>query len=381
MKKKNIRQLILYGILLILISMCVMSCGNSTSGKKEEDSQTEENSQDSTTEESSLFLIVANDTMEESLTLYSYATGLEHYYEYSFSTQFKDKYGNFSQAAEFTAGRVVTIGKRDRDGYLTEIQLSDEVWEYEKIHRFSVKEEEGVFTIADTKYSIRDKVYVFSNSEPIALAELSEEDILTVVGVDKKILSIVVTTGHGTLALTNTKLFEDSFLQLNNDIFVLISDSMEIEVPEGVYTLKVANDGWGGTTEIEILRDERTEIDLDTLKGEGKKKGIVNFEIDVEDVEVYIDNKKVDHTQAVEVTYGTHVLKIEASGYDTWKKYLSVNSEEATITIELAEESEEETEEETEVETEETTEEESEEETQDVSEVEEETETTTETEN
>lgn len=354
MKKKNIRKVILYGCLMVLISMCLIACGQNTSGKNEEASQTELNGGDNV-EESSLFLIVEHDTAEESFLLYSYNTGLEHYYEYSFSTQFKDKYGNFTPAAEFTVGKVVTLGERDRDGYLMELQLSNEVWEYEKIRRFSVDETNGVFTIADTKYSIREKLYVFSNGERVTLTDLSEEDILTVVGKEKKILSIVVTTGHGTLALKNTELFDGSFLQLNNDIFALISDSMEMELPEGIYTLKVANDGWGGITEIEIVRGETTEIDLDTLKGEGKKTGFVTFEIDVEDVEVYIDNEKVDHTQPVELTYGTHVLEIEASGYESWKKYLSVNSEEATISIELTEDSEEETD--TEAETEETTEE------------------------
>lgn len=354
MKKKNTRQFILYVLLMMLVSMCILSCGKNTSGKEEEDSQTEENRQD-TAEDSNLFLIVEHNTSEETLTLYSYDTGIEHYYTYSYSTQFKDKYDKFSPAAEFTAGRVVTIGKPDRDGYLTQVQLSDEVWEYEKVRRYSVDELTGVFTIADTKYSIRDKVYIFSNGSRIAFSELSEDDILTVVGKEKKILSVVVTTGHGTLVLRNTTLFNDSFLQLNNDIFALISDSMELEVPEGIYTLKVANDGWGGTTEIEIIRGERTEIDLDTLKGEGKKKGIVKFEIDVENIEVYIDDELVDHTQPVELTYGIHVLEIKADGYDTWKKRLSVNAEEATISIELTE---------TEEDEEETEESESEEETQ-----------------
>lgn len=341
MKKRNLRKIIVYGFLWMMLLFSLAACGSEQTGKDEESSQTEQDGDN--TEDSSLFLIVENDTMEEGLMLYSYATGLEHYYEYSFSTQFKDKYGNFSPASEFTPGRVVTIGKQDKDGYLTQVQLASEVWEYEDVHRFSVDEEQGILNIAGTKYSIRDKVYVFSNGERISFMDISEEDILTVIGKERKILSVVVTTGHGTLSLINTTLFEGSYLQLNRDIFILISDSMEIEVPEGTYTLKVANDGWGGTTEIEVVRGETTEVDLDTLKGEGKKRGIVHFEIDVEDVAVYIDSEKVDHTQSVELTYGTHVLQIEASGYDTWKKYLFVNSQEATISIELSEDEEAET--------------------------------------
>lgn len=334
MKKIQLKQVILYGCLMVFLAISVMACGKNTNEDKG-DSQTEETQSQTETEEA-LFLIVEHNTMEETIILYSYDTGLEHYYQYTFATQFKDKHGNYTQAAEFTAGRVVHVGERDRDGYLKDIQLSDDVWEYEKVRRYSIDELKGVFTIADTRYSIRDKVYVFSNGKTISIADLSkEEDILTVVGKGKQILSVVVTTGHGSLVLRNTSLFDGSFLQLNKDIFAIVSDSLEMSLPEGHYTLKVANDGWGGTTEIEIVRGEMTEIDLDTLKGEGKKKGIVHFEIDVENIEVFIDNEKIDHTQPVELTYGTHLLEIKAEGYDKWKKHLAVNSEDATISIEL----------------------------------------------
>ena len=302
-----------------------------------------------------LFMIVEHDMQEESVCVYSFATGTEHYYEYGFSTRFKDKYGNLASAVEFTEGRVITIAPRDRDGYLTEVKLSDQVWEYEKIRRFKIDEDLGVFTIADTKYSIQHEVKIFSEGKEIAFSDISKDDILTVIGTERKILSIVVTTGHGTLSLKNTELFEDSFLQLNTNIFAMITPDMQMEVPEGQYTLKVANDGWGGSTTIEIVRGEKTEIDLDTLKGEGKKHGKISFDIDAEDVKVYVDYQLIDHTQPVELVYGIHVLKIEADGYDVWKKYLSVNSDEATVIIELTkseDDSKEETEKNTETESE-----------------------------
>lgn len=332
MKKSKLHKIILYALVMLLMGLCLAGCGRSNGGETETQYSDSEDAK-----EDYLFLIMEHDSQEESLTLYSFSSGLEYYYEYGFSTQFKDKYGNYASASQFTEGRFVTIAPRDKDGYLTEVMLSDQVWEYEKVRRFQIDEEKGVFTIADSKYSIRDEVKIFSDGERISFEDISQDDILTVVGMDKKILSIVVTTGHGTLALDNTDLFEDSFLQLNTNIFAMITPNMEMEVPEGTYTLKVANDGWGGTTEIEIVRGETTTVDLETLKGEGKKKGLISFKIDVEDVAVYVDYQLIDHTQPVELTYGTHVLEIEADGYDTWKKYLSVNSQEATLLIELTE--------------------------------------------
>ena len=85
MKKIQLRKVILYGALMVWLAVSLMACGKNTDEKKE-DSQTEENTQQQAERE--LFLIVEHDIMEESLVLYSYETGLEHYYTYSFSTQF-----------------------------------------------------------------------------------------------------------------------------------------------------------------------------------------------------------------------------------------------------------------------------------------------------
>jgi len=332
MRKIYLHKIILYVVVLVMAMLCLAGCGHGDKKETESEQTESENAK-----EDDLFIILENDTQEESMRLYSFASGIEYYYEYGFSTQFKDKYGNYASAVEFTSGRFVTIAPRDKDGYLTEVKLSDAVWEYEKVRRFQIDEKKGVFTIADTKYSIRDEVRVFSNGKEISFSDISKDDILTVVGMDKKIRSVIVTTGHGTVSLKNTTLFEDSFLQLNSNIFAMITPNLELEVPEGEYTLKVANDGWGGSTKIEVVRGETTEIDLETLKGEGKKKGLISFKIDVEEVEVYVDYQRIDHTKPIELTYGLHVLQIEAKGYDTWKKYLSVNSEEATLLIELTE--------------------------------------------
>ena len=331
MRKINLHRIILYVVVLVGL-ICMVGCGQGASENTQEQmSETE------STKKQELFLIVEHNMQEESIRLFSLSSGLEYYYEYGFSMQFKDKYGKYTSGVEFTPGRVVTHAPRDKDGYLTQVQLSEDVWEYENVRRFKIDEDKGVLTIADTKYSIRDEVKIFSDGKKIAFSDISKDDILTVVGNERKIYSIVVTTGHGTLSLKNTELFEDSLLQLNQNIFAMITPDMEMEVPEGTYTLKVANDGWGGTTEIEILRGQTTEIDLNTLKGEGKKKGLISFKIDVDNVEVYVDYNLIDHSQPIELTYGVHVLQIKAEGYDTWKKYLSVNSEEATLIIELTE--------------------------------------------
>lgn len=174
---------------------------------------------------------------------------------------------------------------------------------------------------------------IFSGSDVVDTDSLTAQDKLAVVGIDKDIVSISVTTGHGTLQLSNTSLFEGSFLQLGDRIFAEITKDMSLDVPEGSYTLAVANNGWGGSTDIEIKRGETTKVNLNDLKGEGPKKSSILFEVDVQEAKIYVDGSEIDYTSPVEITYGKHTLKVTADGYDTWTRTLYVNSKEATIQI------------------------------------------------
>ena len=113
---------------------------------------------------------------------------------------------------------------------------------------------------------------------------------------------------------------------------------MQMEVPEGDYTLAVANDGWGGSTQISIQRGETTTVNLDELKGEGPKYSSIQFVVDVEGAQIYLDNSLIDYSQVNQVRYGNHSLTVVADGYDTWSRTLCVNSAEATIVISLTDE-------------------------------------------
>lgn len=303
-----------------------------------------------------LFLVVSVDTDAESIRLYRYTTQREYRFFYSADTLFSDKYGNHSSVGRFTPGKVVHIGTLDVDRRLSSVQMASEVWEYDKISRFSVDEALGALTIGDTKYRYGEDSFVFSMGERITMADLKDNDVLTVVGKDKQILSVVVTTGQGMLALTNTELFEGSILQLGTGIFQVITKDMELEVPEGDYVLAVANNGWGGNCDITINRGETTVVDLDSIKGEGPKFGEIRFVIDAVDATLVIDGQIVDYSEPVRLQYGRHSVTVSSEKYDGFSKYLYVNSEEATIAFGIVKEEETEEEESSEKESEKNTE-------------------------
>lgn len=303
---------------------------SSASGKTDEETPA-----DAVKEEDALYLIVSNNSAEETLRLYRYGNELEYQYYYTIGTTFLDKYGRQVSSVNFTPGKAVHIGHLDMDGRLTEVRIAEEVWEYEDIVRFSVQPENGIFKIADDKYGYGSDLFVFSDDEIFSLADVTKSDKLSIVGLEKKILSVTVTTGHGTLQLSNTELFEGSFLELGRNIFAKITPDMEMELPEGDYTLTVANDGWGGSCNISIRRGETTVVDLDEIKGEGPSYCQLIFSVDVEGAVIKVDGQEIDYSQPQSLRYGVHSISVEADGYKEWTKHLYVNSPEATILIEL----------------------------------------------
>lgn len=342
---------LIYKVLIVVFSMIMMAgCGQQTrpvstaqyyNPAKETVADTEEaeGAGAKTSIGTDLYLIIGNDMTNEQLNLKQLVSGKQYLYVYSLSTDFQDKYGNSATTVDFEPGRVIHIGKKDGEGRLLQAQIADEVWEYSDITKYSVDTERGIFKIADSKYSYDADLFVESNGEKIRLSDLNEKDKIRVVGIGTKILSVSVTTGQGILELRNTSVFEGSFIQVGSKIFAQITHNMKLEIPEGTYTVTVANEGYGGSTEVEIARGEVCMLDLDELKGEGPKTGSITFYIDVEGATLSIDGDTVDYSAPVVLTYGVHELHAEADGYDDFDKKLFVNSAAANIDISLTGES------------------------------------------
>lgn len=348
MKKQWMNRRITYALILGMALGLLAGCGSGTDTGNESlyfhtsmDTGSETQEEAVTQEDEAqpeLYLIAAIDQIEESLRLYRYENGMEYRYYYGTGTRFYNKYGDRATVMDFTVGAVITIGEVDSEGILREARVSDAVWTYDNVSRFDIEEERHIFEIADTRYVYDDSTYVFSGDERVTMDTVAKGDTLSVVGLDKKILSVRVTTGQGTLALTNTELFEGSFLQLGTRIFAEITADMQLTVEEGTYTLIVANNGWGGNREVTIARGETTVVDLDELKGEGPKIGTIQFVVDVADAVLMLDGEVVDYTEPIDIPYGSHSLAVYANGYDAWERNLFVNSAEATIVIQLKDE-------------------------------------------
>lgn len=287
-------------------------------------------------EESSLYTVSGVDTTLSTMTFLNIDTGRYEQYSYTDGTIFKDRHGSLISAASMVPGKVVTLTLRDKDLILEKVEQSADAWEMDDIGKFSYNEEDKIFTIGDTKYSYDEELQVFSGDAAIELSAVTGQDTLRIQGIDRKVLSVSVTTGHGVIQLVNTQALEGGWLSLNHKNYYKITENMQLEVPEGTYELTVAGNGYGGSTEVAVTKNEQTSVDVDSIKGEDPKYCTLTFAVDVAGALMYIDGSQVDYTQPLQLQYGIHSIQITADGYDTWSKRLYVNSPEAQIEIALS---------------------------------------------
>ena len=326
------------GIILILLGLTLfMACGNQSKeavGSGLYSANPIQGKSEAKASLNNLYMIQNMNMAEESITLYNLSNNETLQYRYGLMTQFLDAKGKTSSWSNFTSGRVVKIGNDQTKTILSKVQLSDKVWEQTEIKNYKVNTEDEMLTIGQTKYHLLDSTKVFSGDNPSDLTLVGANDILTVVGQEKNILSVNITTGHGTIELMNTSKFDNSMIEIGTKVITNISgEGMKIEVAEGNYRLTVANNGYGGSMDVTVNRDQTTVVDLSQLEGEGPKKCTITFTSTVENAKIYLDNQEVNAGESVTVNYGRHSLKVVADGYDTWNKTLIVNSESAEILL------------------------------------------------
>lgn len=345
----KIQKQVLLAAAFLMAAALASSCGNGSSqsgifqgrmgsaAKTEEESviQTQDATEETMQTDSPLYVIVKIDVENKEAVFEKVSDGRQMQYPYTAATRFSDKYGNSKSASSFLPGDVAEIAVSAGDQELTGVQLSDEVWVYEDIVNYSFDEKIGALVIGESKYACDPKYPVFSGENRIKISDIGDSDVLRAVGLDKKLISLSVQRGHGYLALANTKLFEGSFICVGDRIFEEVKEDLQIEAPEGKYLVTVANNGYGGSREVEIKRDQTVSLNLDELKGEGPKICKITFDVGVEGAILRIDGKKADYSKAVELAYGVHTITVEAEGYEAITEKLVVNSKEAEIEIAL----------------------------------------------
>nr|MCR4798532.1 hypothetical protein [Lachnospiraceae bacterium] len=207
-KKRNLKNRSLPGLFaLLILAVLFTGCGGSSDedesapetqeetatiirkpAKPAEEEKPEEEDYSSSENEDVLYIVQEMRTDEEKIVLTSTETERNYLYPYSLSTRFLDKYGQNTSSLNFTVGSVVTIGDKLPSQALSYVQKASDVWEYTDVSNYSLDPDLEMITVGDEKYRLTSSTVVYSNDIIGSLNDIGEDDILQIIGKDKKVI-------------------------------------------------------------------------------------------------------------------------------------------------------------------------------------------------
>lgn len=212
----NRRKRLLSGIVCLCIAASAAGCGNTKEyndgkkyysapkGTKEVSGAAITNSYDA-----QMTAVVKYNNTEIGIVIVVNAdTGEEYTMTYNDTLQIVDRYGNEKTISYLKGGDVIDAYYLKNAVQLTGVIYNDDVWEYTEVNNWQVDTESDSVTVGDEKYYYnKDKIYIISDGNFAEFQDLNSQDIVSVRGIGKKVISISVDKGHGYIKLAGIDKF------------------------------------------------------------------------------------------------------------------------------------------------------------------------------
>lgn len=323
MKKK-----VLILLNLIILSL-LMGCENNLPSERESPSPEPE----TVFVYSDTCIVTGKNASEETITFQNIDTGLRYTLSYNNLTFFSDKYGNGIVPKQLENGQICDISFYRENKLLKTLDVSSKYFSYSNVDKFKFYNMGTRMEYLGDNYDLDSNIVVASGKEDIDVLEIADGDILTIIGYEHTIYSIILDKGHGYVSFNNDDYFVDGFVEIGKEIKKITKD-MILTVPEGVYDVRVSKDGTCGVKEVTVGRNQEVQVELGDIEIV-KKAGKINLSLSPEEANVYVDGVKQQNVKDLELEYGIHEIIVRADGYETLSRYISVGSAETDISFNL----------------------------------------------
>jgi hypothetical protein len=278
-------------------------------------------------------IVEAIDLENHTITLINYTVGRTYTLEYIGTTVISDKFDQALTMAQIQLGDIVDVCFMKDSKRLVSIKLSPDAFNLQAVTRYSLDSQRGSATIGDETFRLNSSAFIISEGQRIDASDIVAQDVVTIRGIDREVLSVIVQKGHGYLRLTNDSYAIGGWIEIGNSVIQRITEGMLLTVPEGAAEVFVSHRGFNTTRRVTIERNKETVIDLGGVEVEEAWTGRVIFTINPAKANVYIDGELTDVSGVVELGFGLHQIACEAEGYDTIIQYIKVSQDIASIFI------------------------------------------------
>ncbi len=331
---KDNRFLRAFGLVLLVFACAALTV---SCGKKKPTASSMPNDDISYEKGADLRGVVKNVDKESSvITFYNPVFDTEETFLYDLGTEILSKYDSEGTIDAVTQGDVYDLYIGNKGSIAKMKQTPDIV--VEENAEIKVDSDAHIITVDDVNYSYSDFMVSLSDGKQINPMEITELDEVTFRGVEGKAYSLIVTKGHGYIQPEGYADFVGGTLTVEGEAILPVSEGMLIAVPEGKQKISMKNGFLKSEAETVVKRDELTTLDMSQFMTQKPNTSSVTFHIFPEGAELYINGSYVDYSKPVNMYYGKHSVQVVLEGYNSYSGVITVKDPEASIRIDLAEE-------------------------------------------
>lgn len=246
------------------------------------------------------------------------------------------EYGNAMTLSQLYMGDVVEITYDAVSNKLQEIRLSGDVLCHRAVSEVTVNTAYRTLTIYGKNYEYSRNVVVVSDLQLITPEQINVNDVLNVYEKDGKVVSVIVTRGHGYISLTGVDLFLGGYVDIGGENFKTVEKNMMVTVTEGEYKVALSKDGYYGAKTVRVNRDEVTVVDFSEYVEETVHNGNVFFDIDVQGARLYLNGEETDYSEGIlTLPVGTYSVRVSAQGYENYVDKIEVVADYQKVNIKM----------------------------------------------
>jgi len=249
------------------------------------------------------------------------------------NTKLQDKSGSPLILQEFEIGDIVDAKYDPQTNETGELTKSSNAWVIRERANILINTGLKTITIDNDAYSYNDNLVTLYNGKPFSLDLLQPIDTLTIAGVRNTVWRVTLVKGHGTLYISNAGNIANGKLELDNSMYGL-EDINPIAIPEGTHHLVIKGDNietYISDIVIEANKSQYIKLE-DIIK---LKAGWLSVQVNTQDYRLYVDNEEKTPDQPVNLTYGSHTVRVEKEGYIKYEQTIDFHDLSSSIKVDL----------------------------------------------
>lgn len=341
--KTTIICCVIIGILLIGLSVYAAFIDSDNRGWKETEKSSELSKSPTPTtvvlptqgDTEAEVLVLEVDDAHNRITAYLPAEDREMDLYYTGTSDIRDCHGAVIAGVQVDVASIARVSYDAQSGILYSLAQVEADWIYEKQARVTINTEKEMLTVAGNNYRCGKNVVVMSEGERIALSELASVDELTVCGMGDRAFLIERVSGHGMLQLSHVDAFIGGIFYIDGKEAETVTGDMKMTMREGEYRLALEMDELYAEKTVTIQRGAETEWDLSEYLPPKIMYGTVEFILEPDGADLYIDHQLQENTASVKLEYGEHVIGLYKDGFVDWTGKITVSSEEMLFSVSL----------------------------------------------